>query len=72
MHNGRRDEDLQTSRRVQNTATRDAAIANPARDDLDDSDSDTELFEHANRLSIHAPLVPAANLNRSGHRVRLT
>ena len=72
MHNGRRAEDLQTSRHVQSTASRDAAIAHPARFDLDDSDSDTELFEHANKLSIHAPPVPATNLNRSGHRVRPT
>jgi len=67
MHSGHRAEDLQTSRRVQSTAPGDAAIADPARDDLDD---DTELFAHVKRLEIHAPPVPTANLNRSGHRDR--
>ena len=69
MYNGRRDEDLQTSRHVQR-APRDAAIVNITRDDLDDSDSDTELFKHANKPSELVPPVPAANLNRNGHHNR--
>jgi hypothetical protein len=71
MHSGHRAEDLQTSRRVQSTAPSDAAIANPASDDLDDDDDDDiKLFAFVKKLDIHAPPVPAANENRSGHRDR--
>jgi len=71
MHSGHRAEDLQTSRRVQSTAPSDAAIANPASDDLDDDDDDDiKLFAFVKKLDIHAPPVPAANQNRSGHRDR--
>ena len=69
MYNDRRAEDLHTSRHVQ-MAPRDAAIASFTHDDLDDSDSDTELFEHVNKLSVLAPPVPAADLNKSGRRNR--
>jgi hypothetical protein len=65
MHSGHRAKDLQTSRRVQSSAPSDAAITNPARDDLDDDDDDdTELFAAVKKLDVHAPSVPA----RSGHR----
>lgn len=37
---------------------------------VEDSDSETELFAHANKLSVLAPPVLAANLNRGGHRDR--
>jgi hypothetical protein len=71
MHTGHRAEDLQTSGHVQSTAPSDAAIANPGRDDLDDDDDDdTELLARVKKLDVHAPPVPAANLNRSGHRDR--
>jgi hypothetical protein len=71
MHSGHRAEDLQTSRRVQSTAPSDAAIANPARDDIDDDDSnDAEFLALVKKLDVHAPPVPTANLNRSGHRDR--
>jgi hypothetical protein len=63
MHIGHMAKDLQTSRRVQSTAPRDAAVANLARDD-DDSD-DAELFSHVKRLTAHAPPVPG-----SSHRDR--
>lgn len=68
MHIGHSAKDSQTPRRVQNTAPSDAAIANLASDD-DDSD-DAELFSYVERLSAHAPPVPATNLNRSSHRDR--
>lgn len=70
MLSGHRAKDLQTSRRVQSTAPSDA---NPARDELDyddDDDDDAELFAYVKKLSVHAPPVPAAKLNRSGHRDR--
>jgi hypothetical protein len=68
MLSGHRVEDLQTSRRLQSTAPSDA---NPARDELDDDDDDdAELFAYVKKLSVHAPPVPAAKLNRSGYRDR--
>ena len=71
MHSGHRAKDSQTSRRVQSTTPSDAAIANPARDDLDDDDDDdSELFAHVKRLDVYAPPAPAVGLNRSGHRDR--
>jgi len=69
LHNSHRAEDLQTSRRVQGTAPSDTASIDPARDDLDDDD-DGELIACVKKLDVHAPSVPAANLNRSGHRNR--
>lgn len=69
MHSGHRAKDSRTSGRVQSTAPSDPAVVNPAYDDLDDED-DTELFAVVKRLDIHAPQVPAANLNRSGRRDR--
>lgn len=66
-----RAKDLQTSRRVQSTVPSEAAAANPVCVDLDDDDNADDNAEHlayVKNLNVHTPPVPAANLNRSGHR----
>jgi hypothetical protein len=69
MRSGHGTEDLQTFKHVQSAVPGDAVLANLARDDLDDDDDDdAELLAYVKKLDVHAPPVPDANMNRSGHR----